>query len=90
MSKVTAEQINDALKKQFSQQLAKSQKMEPEHVPAGWFTVAELSEETGMSYCTTSERVRRMLKRGQVERKDFSIQLEQRVRPTPHYRLKAK
>lgn len=59
----------------------------PEEVPAGWFTVAQLADELGKSVCNTSERVRKMVKNGLAERKDFAIQLEQRVRPVPHYRL---
>ena len=87
MSKVTAEQINTSLKR-FSQELAKCSTTEAEEVPPGWFTVAELAEEIGKAVCTTSERIKRMLKRGQVERKDFTIQLDQRIRPVPHYRMK--
>lgn len=60
----------------------------PEKVPAGWFTVAQLADQLGKSVCNTSERVRKMVKNGLAERKDFTIQLEQRVRPVPHYRLK--
>lgn len=85
-SKITSEQIESSLKR-FSQELVNSTTTQPEEVPPGWFTVAELAEEIGKSHCTTSERVRRMLKRGQVERKDFTIKLDQRIRPVPHYRL---
>lgn len=62
--------------------------VKPDEVPEGWFTVATLADQIGKSLCTTSERVRKMVLRGTVERKDFKIQLEQRVRPVPHYRLK--
>lgn len=89
MSKITAEQINASLKR-FSQELANSSSAEPETVPPGWFTVAELAEEIGKAHVTVSGRIRRMLKRGQVERKDFTIKLDQRIRPVPHYRLKVK
>jgi hypothetical protein len=57
-------------------------------VPAGWHTVSEIAAESGKALVTTSERIRRYVKDGLVERKDFRIQLEQRVRPVPHYRLK--
>lgn len=60
----------------------------PETVPPGWFTVAQLSTQWGRSVCTTGERVKRLYRAGQVERKDFIIQLDQIVRRTPHYRLK--
>jgi predicted transcriptional regulator len=60
----------------------------PDEIPEGWFTVATLADQIGKSICTTSQRVRKMVVRGIVERKDFKIQLEQRVRPVPHYRLK--
>lgn len=89
MSKITAEQITSSLK-QFTQELGKVTATEPEYVPAGWFTITELAEEIGKSHCITSERVRLMLKRDQVERKEFTIKLDQRVRPVAHYRLKAK
>lgn len=59
-----------------------------DEVPAGWFSVAQLADQLGKSICNTSERVRKMVKNGLAERKDFRIQLEQRVRPVPHYRLK--
>ena len=87
MSKVTAEQINTSLKR-FGQELSKCSSAEVQYVPPGWFTVAELAEEIGKAHVTASERIRRMLKRGQVERKDFTIQLDQRIRPVPHYRMK--
>ena len=60
----------------------------PETVPPGWFTVAQLSTQWGRSVCTTGERVKRLYRAGQVERKDFVIKLDQVVRRTPHYRLK--
>jgi hypothetical protein len=62
--------------------------VEPDEVPEGWFTVAELAEQIGKSVCNTSERVRKMVKHNRALRKDFKIQLEQRVRPVPHYKLK--
>ena len=85
-SKITAEQIESSLA-EFCQELKKSP-VKLDTVPPGWFTVADLAEELGKSICTTSERVRKMVKDGAVERQDFVIQLEQRVRPVPHYRLK--
>lgn len=87
MSKVTSEQIHASLKR-FSQELVKCSSVQPDKVPPGWFTIAELADHIGKAVCTTSQRVKRMLKRGQVERQDFVIQLEQRTRPVPHYRLK--
>jgi predicted transcriptional regulator len=60
----------------------------PEVVPPGWFTVRQLATKWGRSECTTGERVKRLFRAGQIERKDFIIQLDQIVRPTPHYRLK--
>jgi hypothetical protein len=62
--------------------------VKPDKVPEGWFTVSELSDQIGKSVCTTSERVRKMMLRGTVERKDYKIQLETRVRSVPHYKLK--
>lgn len=60
----------------------------PEVVPPGWFTVRQLATQWGRSECTTGERVKRLFRAGQVEKKDFIIKLDQIVRRTPHYRLK--
>ena len=62
--------------------------VQPEIVPEGWFTTADLAARLGKSHCNTRERVRRLVKLGKADRKDFVIQLEQCVRKTPHYRLK--
>jgi len=63
-------------------------KVKPDHVPAGWFTIAALAAELEKSHCNTSERVRRLVSQGLAERKDFIIQLDQVIRKVPHYRLK--
>jgi len=84
-SKITAEQIESSLS-EFCRELGKNQ-VPLDDVPPGWFTVSQLADQLGKSICNTSERVRKMVKNGQVERQDFTIQLEQRVRPVPHYRL---
>ena len=60
----------------------------PETVPPGWFTVRQLATQWGRSECTTGERVKRLFRASQVERKDFIIKLDQIVRRTPHYKLK--
>jgi predicted transcriptional regulator len=62
--------------------------VKPEVVPPGWFTVRQLATKWGRSECTTGERVKRLFRAGQIERKEFIIKLDQIVRPTPHYRLK--
>jgi DNA-binding MarR family transcriptional regulator len=85
-SKITAAQIESSLAA-FCQELNKPA-VQPEKVPAGWFTVSDLAQQLGKAPVTVSERVRRLVKNGQAERQDFTIQLEQRVRPVPHYRLK--
>lgn len=85
-TKVTAEQIEDALAR-WSKALS-SPSVEPEQVPDGWFTVAQLADKLDRSHCNTSERVRKMVAAGKAEKKMFRIQLEQKVRPVPHYRLK--
>jgi len=84
-SKITAEQIESSLA-QFITELKKSS-VKLDHVPPGWFTVAQLAEESGKSNCITGERVRKLVKAGAAERQDFIIQLEQRARAVPHYRL---
>ena len=83
-SKITAEQIETSLDA-FCRQLAKPL-VTPDVVPPGWFTVADLANKSGKSPVTVGPRLNRMVKNGQVERKDFVIQLEQRVRAVPHYR----
>lgn len=59
----------------------------PDEVPAGWFTVTELADKIDRSACNTSERVRKMVAAGRAEKKMFRIQLAEKVRPVPHYRL---
>jgi hypothetical protein len=84
-SKITAEQIESSLA-QFITELKKSS-VKLDHVPAGWFTVADLAAEVGKAPVTISQRVRKMVKDGAAERQDYIIQLEQRARAVPHYRL---
>ena len=84
-TKITAEQIESSLSA-FCQEINKGT-VQPEKVPPGWFTVSDLAQELGKSPVTIGERVRRFVKNGKAERKDFTIQLEQRARPVPHYRL---
>ena len=60
----------------------------PDKVPDGWFTVAQLADRIDPSNSNTSERVRKMVAAGKAEKKMFRIQLEEKVRPVPHYRLK--
>lgn len=87
MSKITAEQINASLKR-FGEELGKCNTAKAEEVPAGWFTMAELAEEIGMSESNARRRMVHMLKAGAVEKRIYRIQLERQVRPVPHYRLK--
>jgi predicted transcriptional regulator len=85
-SKITAEQIESSLAN-FCQQLTQP-KVDLDVVPPGWFTVTELAAELNKANVTISERVRKLVKAGQAERQDFTIQLEQVARKVPHYRLK--
>jgi predicted transcriptional regulator len=85
-SKITAEQIESSLTN-FCQQLTQP-KVDLDVVPPGWFTVADLAAEVGKAPVTISQRIRKMVKTGQAERQDFTIQLEQVARKVPHYRLK--
>jgi len=84
--KVTAEQIEDSLAKWC--EILSAPSVTPDKVPAGWFTVAQLADQLGKSICNTSQRVRRMVAAGKAERRMFRIQLAEKVRPVPHYRLK--
>jgi predicted transcriptional regulator len=85
-SKITAEQIESSLSN-FCQQLTQP-KVDLDVVPPGWFTVTELAAELNKANVTVSQRVRKLVKTGQAERQDFTIQLEQVARKVPHYRLK--
>ena len=85
-SKITAEQIQSSLAA-FCHRLAQP-KVDIDEVPPGWFTVSELAAELNKATITVSERVRKLIKTGQAERRDFTIQLEQMARKVPHYRLK--
>ena len=62
--------------------------MDPDSVPPAWFTVERLAQQIGKSKCVTQARVRRMVEAGLAEKKMFRIQLQNYVRPVPHYRLK--
>jgi hypothetical protein len=84
-SKITAEQIETSLS-EFCKHLDQP-KVELDVVPPGWHTVAELAVESGKAAVTISQRIRRLIKSGQAERRDFTIQLEQVARKVPHYRL---
>ena len=84
-SNVTAEQIESSLAK-WCEVLSAGQAV-AEEVPPGWFTVKQLAEARNRSECITSEQVRRMLERGQVEKRQFTIKLAERIRPVSHYRL---
>jgi predicted transcriptional regulator len=84
-SKITAEQIESSLAN-FCQQLTQP-KVDLDVVPPGWFTVTELAAELNKANVTVSQRVRKLVKTGQAERQDFTIQLEQVARKVPHYRL---
>lgn len=69
-------------------QILSQSSVAPDEVPAGWFTVAQLADKLNRSHCNTSERVRKMVAAGKAEKKMFRIQLEEKVRPVSHYRLK--
>ncbi len=85
-SKITAEQIESSLAA-FCAEFQKSL-VAVDEVPPGWVTVAQIAHKSGKSHQRTSELIRRMVLDGRAERKNFTIQLEQRVRPVPHYKLK--
>jgi hypothetical protein len=58
-----------------------------EEVPEGWYTMKQLAKARGRSECVTGEQLRRLMDQGRCEKKNFTIQLAERVRPVPHYRL---
>lgn len=84
--KVTAEQIEDSLAQWCA--ILSGPTIQPDTVPAGWFTCEQLAGKTGKSLCTTQQRVRRMAAEGLAEKKMFRLKLDNYVRPVPHYRLK--
>jgi hypothetical protein len=59
-----------------------------EQVPAGWFTIGQLADETGREYSTIGGRMRDMVRRGKAETRRFRVMTRRGVYPVPHYRLK--
>lgn len=86
--KVTAEQIQDSLAKWCTVLAERSAAIDT--VPPGWFTTAQLADQTGHHIQITKRRVSKLVKLGRVERKNFRIALAKMVRPVPHYRLLGK
>lgn len=84
-SRITAEQIESSLAA-FCQELTKTN-VTIDIVPPGWFTVSQLAQELNKGTATISERLRKMVRSKEVERQEFTIQLEQVARKVPHYRL---
>jgi hypothetical protein len=58
-----------------------------EQVPAGWFTVAQLADETRHARATIGARMRDMVRRGKAETRRFRVMTGRGVYPVPHYRL---
>jgi hypothetical protein len=59
-----------------------------EQVPAGWFTVADLAEQTQRRPVTVSGRMRDFVRQGKAEMRRFRIMTGRGVYPVPHYKLK--
>jgi hypothetical protein len=58
-----------------------------EAVPAGWFTVADLADQTQRRPVTVSGRMRDFVRQGKAEMRRFRIMTGRGVYPVPHYRL---
>lgn len=83
MKKPTAE---DLVKSAWSAALAP--KVEPDEVPAGWFTAIELGQMLGKDPSTVTGLLQAALREHRAEVKKFRVQAGQRgIYPTPHYRL---
>lgn len=63
---------------------------ESDDVPAGWYTIRELAEQTNRSRATTSSKVSQMVKAGQAERRTYQILVGNPPKryPVPHFRIK--
>jgi hypothetical protein len=58
-----------------------------EPVPSGWFTVADLADQTQRRPVTVSGRMRDFVRQGKAEMRRFRIMTGRGVYPVPHYRL---
>lgn len=84
MSKrVTAEQLAES-----AWQAALAPKSEPEAIPDGWLTAAQIAKLIGKNRNTASKYLCDAIRDGRAEMKKFRVPAGQRgLYPTPHYRL---
>lgn len=59
-----------------------------DEIPRGWSTANQIAEETGNSGSHVRAQLCAAVKQGKVERKDFRILINGRVRAISHYREK--
>lgn len=57
-----------------------------EVVPEGWLTSRQMADEMGLSVSRTQDIAREQVRSGWLEKRNFRIQVGERVLPTPHYR----
>ena len=57
-----------------------------EVVPEGWLTSRQMAQEMGKAPSTVSHIIAEQVRSGWLEKRNFRIQVGERVLPTPHYR----
>lgn len=58
----------------------------PQEIPPGWMSVQEMSKQTGISLATTESRIKILIAKGKVQRKQFRVCSENgSVRPVWYY-----
>jgi len=63
---------------------------EPDIVPPGWYTSAELQAGSSSSQRSLQEKIVRLLKKGTIERRSFRITTVRGLFSIPHYKIRAK
>lgn len=57
-------------------------------VPDDWKTSAQIAKENGIGNTTASRGIKMARRAGVLEMQYFRIQLDKKIRKTPHYRIK--
>lgn len=76
-------------REKWSQLLTLALNGEPDVVPEGWFTRAQLKDHVGCGEATIGRKLRSLEKDGKVERKIFKIRdRANRLYAMPHWRIR--
>ena len=57
----------------------------PDQVPAGWLTLAQMQEVTGLPTSTMNGRVQRLLKNGKMKKTKYKIRSGHQIIAVWHY-----